>query len=46
MHRVQERLEQRCSELPALKNIDSGAVSHVQPSGTFYSQEGEARVPS
>jgi hypothetical protein len=39
MHRVQERLKQFCSELPGLKII-SGAVSHVQLSGTLDPHEG------
>lgn len=43
---VQERLDQLCSELPGLKIIDSGAVAHVQPSGTLHPHEGEAKVPS
>jgi len=34
MCRLEERLEQFCSELPGLKIIDSGAVSKVQLSGT------------
>lgn len=34
MCRLEERLEQFCSELPGLKIIDSGAVSQVQLSGT------------
>ena len=46
MHRMQERLEQFCSELPGLKIIDSGAVFHVQLSGTLDPYGGEARGPS
>jgi hypothetical protein len=46
MHRVQERFEQFWFELPALKNIDSGAVSHVQLSETLHPHEAEARVAS
>ena len=46
MHRVQERLEQVCSELSGLKILDSGAVSEVQLSGRLDPHEGEARVPS
>ena len=46
MHRVQERLEQFCFELPGLKIIDSGAVSHVQLSGTLRRTKGKRGVPS
>ena len=46
MHRVQERLEQFCSELPGLKIIDSGAVSHVQLSRMLDPHEEDGKLPS